>query len=154
MTMPVVILYLFCVSGLVLCVGCESTRSVSATPSGGSPSVQSEFVQHYLELEKGMSAQKIEEQFGKPVRVEPLVSGDVVTEIWHYRETVGARVESNTQGMIEEPYWDIFENEMKVREVPVEGTERHEVIAELELLIHEGKLVSWKDQIDRRRVEY
>ena len=154
MTVPALILNLLCLSGLLLIVGCETTRSASVTAQRASPSVQSEFVQHYLALEKGMSAEEIKDRFGKPDRIEPLVSAEVVTEVWHYRETIETRVESNTQGMREEPYWDISENRMKTREVAIEGTERHEVIAELELLINDGKLVSWKDQIDRRKVEY
>lgn len=143
----------FWVACLIL-AGCETTRSSQAVDDAQGQEKQSEFIQNYFSLKQGMSAEEITARFGDPERVESLVSNEVPTEVWHYTEIVESKTEANTQGTREEPYWDISENRMRTREVAIEGIERHEVIARLELLMLDGKLVSWKDEIDRRRIEY
>lgn len=142
----------FCV--LFLISGCETVTPTPSSSENRRPAVQSEFVKNYLALEKGMTSEQIIQRFGEPDKIEPKEAGGVKTELWRYTHVLESQVESNTQGTIEEPYWDIFENKMKTREVAIEGTERREVIARLELLFFEAQLLSWKDEIDRRRTDY
>lgn len=138
----------------IFLVACETTRSVDKSPAVGAPPGQSAFVKNYLALEKGMPSENVEALFGKPESIEALLVDNVESSVWRYSELLESKVRMTTQGMAEEQYWDIFENEMKTREVAIEGTERLEVRAELELLMFQGKLVSWKDEVTRKRLEY
>lgn len=135
-------------------VACETTEPVFKSSAEGVPPVQSAFVKNYLTLEKGMSSETVEALFGKPESIKALLVDNVESSVWRYSELLESNVRMTTQGMAEEQYWDIFENQMKTREVAIEGTERLEVKAELELLMFQGKLVSWKDEVTRKRLEY
>ena len=115
MNMPVFAPLLLTLWLLVFFSGCDTLNSSQSSRQRTAPGMQTEFVQNYLALEKGMTSEEIRERFGEPEKIDLLGSDQVSTEVWHYSEVIESKVESNTQGMLEEYYWDIFENRMKTR---------------------------------------
>ena len=147
------------ISGLALFIvlataGCESIQVAPRVEQEAAPQGLDTFVGNYFSLEKGMTEPAIKQMFGEPQEVELLSKDGIESQVWKYSKLLETQVRTTTKGLIEEVYWNIFENRMVTREVAVEGTERNEVEAIIELLLYEGRLVSWKDQIRRIRFEY
>ncbi len=147
------------ISGLALffvftTAGCESIQVAPKPEREAAAPGLDPFVENYFALEEGMTEAAIKQMFGEPQDVKPLIKDGLESQVWKYSKLLETQVRVTTKGMIEEVYWDIFENRMRAREVAVEGTERNEVEAVVELLLYEGQLVSWKDQIRRSRFDY
>lgn len=149
------------VVGVFSLAGCAAPAPKVADSAGASerrtpvsPAASDRFVAEYLALEPGLGRDDVAERLGEPDRVEPFVADGILAEVWSYERLIDIFVRPVTKDTVEEPYWDLAANRLMVREVGVEGTERTEVRAEVQLLFHAGRLVAWKDRIERDHADY
>ncbi len=92
-----------------------------------------------------MTADQVRTLLGQPAAVRPMVSSQGPAEIWTYRRTVSKEVDviaARTQDM---PVMNPLTGIQGTMPAPVYDQESRTVEEELQLLVFDGKLVSWKN---------
>jgi hypothetical protein len=128
-------------AGLIL-AGCANMPSTPAAEQDrkAQPSQQDS----WQSLAQGMTADQVRAALGQPINVRPMQTPG--GEIWVYR-----RMTAREMGLVplkteEIPYVDPFTGEQRMIQEPVYSQEVHTVEEELQLLLYEGKLMSWKSR--------
>jgi len=99
----------------------------------------------WLALARDLTAEQVRAALGEPREMRPMqTSGG---EIWVYRRTTAAGVDLVQTSTEEIPYYDPIRGEMRTRPSPVYSQQTRLVEQELNLLMFQGRLVSWKVQV-------
>jgi hypothetical protein len=116
--------------------GCSTANSSRVAPTGTPDPWQS--------LAKDMSADQVRAALGQPIEVRPLQSPGA--EIWVYRRITSREVRMAPFKMEDVPYVDPTTGQQRTAQEPVYSQEVHTVEEELQLLLYEGRLVTWKNR--------
>ncbi len=127
--------------GILLLDGCAAGPAAS-NPSPGS-ATETRSSDPWLSLQKGETTEHLRATLGAPAETRPMKSQEGPAEIWTYRRsrTVVNQVAASTEDM---PYVDPFSGEMRTIQRPVYTNETRTVDEELQVLVFDGKVVTWK----------
>jgi hypothetical protein len=104
-------------------------------------------------LTVNLTADQVRARLGEAASVRPMKSSQGPAEIWTYRRMVSAGtvlIAARTQDM---PVMNPLTGQQSMMPAPVYDQEARTVEQELQLLIFDGKLVSWK-RTERTRRDY
>jgi hypothetical protein len=96
-----------------------------------------------------MTADQVRVALGPPIDVRPMQSPGA--EIWVYRRMTARDVGMVPLKMEDIPYVDPATGQQRTIQEPVYSQEVRTVEEELQLLLYEGKLVSWKGRFSEAR---
>ena len=116
--------------------GCSTASSSGAAPTGTPDPWQS--------LAKDMTADQVRAALGQPIEVRPMQSPGA--EIWVYRRMTAENVGMVPMKTEDIPYVDPFTGQQRTIQEPVYSQEVRMIEEELQLLLYEGKLASWKSR--------
>ncbi len=128
--------------GLAL-TGCAGTSPAPTAQPGAAAT------DPWQTLTRGMTADQVRAILGKPREVRPMQTQG--GEIWVYERTAGTDVDLVATRTEDQPYIDPISGQQRTVSSPVYSRELRTVTQELNLLIYEGKLVSWKASLRRER---
>lgn len=103
-------------------------------------------------LAKGMTADQVRAAFGQPINVRPMQTPGA--EIWVYRRMTAREVGLVALKTEDIPFNDPFSGQQRTIQEPVYSQEERTVEEELQLLLYEGKLMSWKSRFLNTRTYY
>jgi hypothetical protein len=95
-------------------------------------------------LAANMTADQVRTLLGQPAAVRPMVSSQGPAEIWTYRRTVSKEVDLVAARTQEMPVMNPLTGQQGTMPVAEYSQESRTVTEELQLLLFDGKLVSWK----------
>ena len=104
-------------------------------------------------LTVNMTAEQVRALLGQPVVVRPMNSAQGSAEVWIYRRAVSGGVDLVATGTQEIPATNPLTGQQTTVLEPVYSQESRTVEQELQLLMYDGKLVSWK-RADRTKRDY
>jgi hypothetical protein len=104
-------------------------------------------------LTVNMTAEQVRALLGQPAVVRPRVSPQGPAEVWIYRRAVSEGVDLVATGTQEIPATNPLTGQQTTVLEPVYSQESRTVEKELQLLLFDGRLVTWK-RADRTKREY
>ena len=125
-----------------LLAACSSTPSAATARSDRAPAAGEP--EAWRSLAKDMTADQVRAALGQPFAVRPMQSPGA--EIWVYRRMTARDVGMVPLKMEDIPYVDPFTGQQRMIQEPVYYQEVRTVEEELNLLLYQGKLVSWKSR--------
>lgn len=128
-------------AGLIL-AGCANMPSTPAAEQDrkAQPSQQDP----WQALAKGMTADQVRAAIGQAINVRPMQTPGA--EIWVYRRMTAREVAMVPLKTQDVPYVDPVTGQQRMTQELVYSQEVRTVEEELQLLLYEGKLVSWKSR--------
>jgi hypothetical protein len=128
-------------AGLIL-AGCANMPSTPAAEQDrkAQPSQQDP----WQALAEGMTADQVRAALGQPIKVRPMQTSGA--EIWVYRRMTAREVRMVPLKTEDIPYVDPLSGQERTIQEPVYSQEERTVEQELQLLLYEGKLMSWKSR--------
>lgn len=134
----------------VFCIGMKSRVAIlglalmalSLAGCSTAPSAATGKPDPWRALAKDMTADQVRAALGEPIQVRPMQSPGA--EIWVYRRTAARDVRMVPLKMQDIPYVDPLTGQQRTIQEPVYSQEVRTVEEELNLLLYQGKLVSWK----------
>jgi hypothetical protein len=128
-------------AGLIL-AGCANMPSTPAAEQDRkAPPAQQD---PWQSLAEGMTADQVRAALGQPINVRPMQTSGA--EIWVYRRITAREVGLVSLKTEDIPYNDPFSGQQRTIQEPVYSQEERTVEEELQLLLYEGKLMSWKSR--------
>jgi hypothetical protein len=97
-------------------------------------------------IAQGMTADEVVRRIGRPLEVRP-VQSDVPAEVWVYRRDAGSISTMNATTTSEVPVADPFTGQISTVPQLEYRPERVDAEQQTELLMVEGRLVSWKQRL-------
>jgi hypothetical protein len=123
-----------------LLTGC--TSAPSAPTAGQHQAAQPVQQDPWQFLAKGTTAEQVRAALGTPVEVRPMQAPGA--EVWIYRRTAAMDIGLVPARMEEIPIFDPTSGQPRMVPNPVYSQETRTVEEELQLLLFEGRLVTWK----------
>lgn len=102
-------------------------------------------------IKRGTTSEEILTKLGEPNLKHPLTKYSVEAEVWVYNRTMGSSSELVYTGTQEQRYWDPFNRQMVVIEVPVYSPEVTSNTETTEILMIRDQVYSWKRTNSERR---
>jgi len=130
--------------------GCSTTPA--AKPSGDtnasvqarSAPTKSQHEKAINELKKDMTAAEVRTAWGEPDKITPMESPEGQAEVWRYVKTYGGGVRQVQTSQTSYERQNPITGAMETLYEPVYSTEHVLVEETIELLLFNGRLVSWK----------
>ncbi len=127
----------------LLLAGCQTP------PDTQMPNLTEPFV-----VKRGTTSDELIAKLGKPDIRHPVAEYSVDAEIWIYNRTTGTNSKLVFTGTEEQRYWDPFQRQVVVIDVPVYLPEVTSNIEVTEILMLKDQVYSWERRTgDRREVE-
>ena len=98
----------------------------------------------WLAMAANMTTDQVRTLLGQPTAIRPMKSSQGPAEIWTYRRRVPAGTHLIAARTQEMPVMNPLTGQENMMSVPVYDQESRTVEEELQLLVFEGRLVSWK----------